>query len=112
MSAAGDGQLRRLFPDAQFVNVVRDRRDTTASLKRMAWYPHGTESAMSLWSLAADCAVHDGRALPADAWHEVVYERLVAEPESELRRLCEFLGPGEPGAGGGEGHDRQGRLVP
>jgi sulfotransferase family protein len=32
------------------------------------------------------------RAYPADVYHQVRYEDLVAEPEAHLRRICEFLG--------------------
>src|SRR5215467_3176159 len=32
------------------------------------------------------------RTMPADSYFELYYERLVDDPERELRRLCEFLG--------------------
>ena len=31
--------LMRLFPDAQIVHIVRDRRANVASLKKMPWWP-------------------------------------------------------------------------
>lgn len=84
--------LLRLFPDAQFVHVVRDGRDAVASLKRMRWYRDGPVAAMSLWATAVDYGARSRSVLPAGSWHEVVYERLVADPQAELRRLCAFLG--------------------
>ena len=84
--------LLRLFPDAQFVHVVRDGRDCVASLKRMSWFKQDSVGAMAMWASAIDYGRRNRRALPADAWHDVVYERLVADPEEELRRLCAFLG--------------------
>jgi hypothetical protein len=32
------------------------------------------------------------RAVPAERWHHVVYERFTAAPEAEIERLCQFLG--------------------
>ena len=83
--------LMRLFPDAQIVHVVRDPRDCVASLKRMPWWRAGTYHAVAAWADAVD---HTESA--AKRWPGVVlrvqYERLVADPETELRGLCEALG--------------------
>ncbi|MGH3042434.1 MAG: sulfotransferase family protein [Gaiellaceae bacterium] len=83
--------LMRLFPDAQIVNVIRDPRDCVASLKRMPWWKRSSYYAVSAWADAID---HVGRA--SRRWPGVVvplrYERLTADPESELRALCAALG--------------------
>lgn len=84
--------IRELFPDAQFVNIVRDGRDCVASLKEMSWYRHDFVYAVTTWALSVDVARHAVRELPADSFHELRYEDLVADPEGELRSLCEFLG--------------------
>jgi hypothetical protein len=84
--------LRELFPDAQFVHLVRDGRDCVASLKRMRWWHHGTTGAVATWVHAIDCADRAARRLPDGTWHEVRYEDLVADPKRELAALCTFLG--------------------
>lgn len=84
--------LRRMFPDAQFVQLVRDGRDCVASLKRMPWWQRDTCESITAWMRAVKNAEWSARALPAGTFHEVRYESLVAEPEKELRKLCEFLG--------------------
>ncbi len=84
--------LRQLFPDAQFVHIVRDGRDVVASLRRMDWFAYGDLSALSSWARAVDLGDHYRRSLPADTWYELRYEQLVADPEGELRRLCDYLG--------------------
>jgi hypothetical protein len=84
--------LRTLFPDAQFVHLVRDGRDCVASLKRMRWWRHGTTGAVATWVHAVDCGAREARRLPAGTWHELRYEDLVADPRRELESLCAFLG--------------------
>ena len=84
--------LRALFPDAQVVHIVRDPRDCVGSLARMPWWSHGTEGALATWVHAVDCAATARRQLPPDAFHELRYEDLVADPRGALTELCAFLG--------------------
>ena len=83
--------LLRLFPDAQIVHVVRDPRDCVASLKRMPWWRAGTYHAVAAWADAIDHTESAGQHWPGVVTH-VQYERLVGDPEAELRRLCAELG--------------------
>jgi len=82
----------RLFPDAQFVHLVRDGRDCVSSLKRMPWFGGTPHDAISAWCHAVDQGALWQRRLGPANWHELQYEHLVADPETELRRLCTFLG--------------------
>ncbi|MFC3984188.1 MULTISPECIES: sulfotransferase family protein [Streptosporangium] len=84
--------LLRLFPDAQFVHLIRDGRDCVASLKEMPWYNGSVYSAVSAWAEAVDFARHGAPKLPEGSYHELRYEDLTAAPEAQLRRLCDFLG--------------------
>lgn len=84
--------LRALFPDAQYVSIVRDGRDCVASLERMTWWTRGTYAAVSAWTQAVDYAARAARQLPPGSLHQVRYEQLVSDPESELTALCDFLG--------------------
>lgn len=82
----------RMFPDAQIIQIVRDGRACVASLKRMPWWTHDTPTAIAEWALAFDNCRRYARTLPADTFHEIRYENLVAEPDVELKSLCAFLG--------------------
>lgn len=84
--------LRRLFPGAAFIHVIRDGRAAAASLARMPWYKHGLEQAIGTWLLAVHHADAARDKLPAGTWLDLRYEDLLVEPEKELVRLCEFLG--------------------
>jgi hypothetical protein len=83
--------LSEHFPDAQFVNVVRDPIDVASSLLNVPWEP--SRSVISLahrWaeSVLAACQFS---AQHAERIHTVTYEILVREPEASTRSLCEFL---------------------
>lgn len=84
--------LLRLFPDAQIVHIVRDGRSCIASLKRMSWWTTGFDGALANWLMATERARKDTRHLGPDSFHQLRYENLVTDPETELRRLCGFLG--------------------
>ena len=83
--------LLRLFPDAQIVHIVRDGRANVASLKKMPWWPYDSIGSMASWSQAEFCSQRNAKRLPADVFHVIRYESLVADPEPVLRELCAFL---------------------
>ena len=92
------GFVRRRFPGAKLVHVIRDGRDVVCSLRRQ---PFSKVDAASWDSAAAArrCALQwrthvlAGLRFRSDpAYHEVRYEHLVRDPEPELRALLAFLG--------------------
>lgn len=92
-------ELAHLFPDAHFVQIIRDGRDVVASLLAMDWKDaSGAPLPITRDAGAAARAwaghIHAGRnARAAGArYHELRYERLAADPEAELRPLFAFLG--------------------
>ena len=84
--------ILRMFPDAQIIHLVRDGRACVASLKQVDWYSNSARTAMTAWSLAEARLTRLGRRLPADSYHHLRYEDLLADPRSELQSLCRFLG--------------------
>jgi sulfotransferase family protein len=81
----------RLFPDAHIVHIVRDPRDCVASLKRMPWWNRSVYHSMAAWAQAVDHTEAASRRWPGSVT-AVQYERLVADPERELRNLAAALG--------------------
>ena len=92
--------LERLFPDARFVHLVRDGRDAALSFLQMpagivtrSWStPTSAEGFACQWRTEVEAAQALGRRVGPERYLELRYEHLVADPESELRRICALAG--------------------
>jgi Sulfotransferase family len=94
--------LHGLFPFARTVHIIRDGRDVALSALEWATETKGPGK-LALWKEepVAVCALwwrrqvsagrRDGAQLGPSRYREVRYERLVAEPEAELRGISMFL---------------------
>lgn len=114
--------LAAAFPDAFFLHLYRDPRETISSMLD-AWRSHrfvtfpnlpgwqGPPWSMLLvpgwrelagkglaeivarqWSTATDQLLDDLTALSPDRWCVASYDRLISEPQAEIQRLCELIG--------------------
>jgi hypothetical protein len=81
-----------MWPDAQFVNVVRDPRAVVASICKIGWFEDDLAAGIELWERSQRCAERARRRLAEDQFLELRYETLVAEPRATLERLVAFLG--------------------
>jgi hypothetical protein len=97
--------LGRLFPNALWVHLVRDGRDAALSFLELpegfsgkTWaQPRTAAQFAARWRTEIAAARRLGRHAGA-RYLELRYEDLVAEPERELRRICEHASlPWEPG---------------
>lgn len=83
-----------LFPDAQFVNLVRDPRAATASQMRAPWYDDGRtlalEPALANWEYAVQRVDAFAERLRPDQLLDLRYEDLVVDPDAALTGICEF----------------------
>jgi LPS sulfotransferase NodH len=98
--------LERLFPDAQYVHLVRDGRDAALSFLRMpegtftrTWaHPKSVAEFACLWRTEVVAARELGVRVGTSRYLEVQYENLVAEPGAVVAAICEFARiPFEPG---------------
>jgi hypothetical protein len=83
--------LDRLWPDAQFVHLVRDGRNVALSYADVPFGPKSVGRAAYLWSRRLRAGVEAGRALPPDRYIEIHYENLVEDTEEQVKKLAEFL---------------------
>jgi hypothetical protein len=111
----------RLFPDALFIFLWRDPRETLSSIieawRSGRWKTYGSlagfdrpwslllppgwqamngrpveEIAALQWSVSNTLALQDLAELDPARWTSVRYADFVAQPEAQARRLCEFAG--------------------
>jgi hypothetical protein len=90
--------LERLFPDARYVHLIRDGRDAALSFLQMpegvvtkTWaHPRDAAGFACQWRTEVAAARALGRRAGASRYLELRYERLVEDPDSELRRTCTF----------------------
>lgn len=84
-------RLLDAFPDARFVNVVRDPRAVVNSRLRQSWTHNTAADNARFWVEAVQAARRQAPKL-GGRLTTVRYEDLVARPEAVLRSLCSFLG--------------------
>ncbi len=86
--------LAAIFPDAQFVQIIRDGRDAVLSMLernvdiRVFSFYQGAK----LWKRYVDAGRMMGAILPAERYLEFRFEDMLNEQEETLRRVCTFLG--------------------
>jgi hypothetical protein len=84
------GALATAFPTAQFVHIIRDGRDAAQSFHRRWGYdPLHT---ITRWKRTVAAGREQGHVLGGDRYLEVRYEALTTNPNSEMQRICAFLG--------------------
>ena len=81
----------RLFPGSRFVHIVRDGRDVAMSLRSVRFGPNDPMSAAGFWARRVRAGRRDGGRLGPQRYSEIRYEALVADPERELRAICEVI---------------------
>jgi hypothetical protein len=83
--------INELFPNCQFINVIRDGRDVVCSYKER-WGSKTILYAIKEWNRAINLTYAYRTKFPEDRYMEVRYEELVSHPERETKRMMEFLG--------------------
>jgi hypothetical protein len=89
--------LRKLFPKAVFVHLVRDVTDMVRSL--LNFYPEGRDrlvaneqAAYEYWLRRTTCCIEAEEAYGPRVVHRMRYSDIVRQPESAMRSLLDFLG--------------------
>jgi len=86
--------LNRYFPDCKIIHLVRDGRDCAlshASKEYIYGYENVLRSAVE-WREQTSLCHKMGAMLPPERFLESRYEDLVLTPETELQKICAFLG--------------------
>jgi hypothetical protein len=84
-----------MFPDAQYVNIVRDPRAAVASIRKAGelygWAAHDVPGGTDTWERSVRAADRWRRRFGTDRIIELRYEDLVSDPAAALRPIVAFL---------------------
>jgi hypothetical protein len=91
--------LHGLWPHAKFVHLIRDGRDVCLSVlqwrkgapKFPTWKEDPVSTTALWWEWNVKLGLEARTLLGPERYHELRYEHLVEDPETECRALCEFL---------------------
>lgn len=88
------GMIFALFPDAQFINMVRDPRAVVSSLMGIDFFPgdDALEAGTAMWEASIRNVDRFSRRLRPDQLLDVRYEDMVYNPAAVLERTCAFAG--------------------
>jgi hypothetical protein len=89
--------LRKLFPEAVFIHVLRDVREVVRSMlnfHRVAGthLVRNEQQAYKYWLRMVRACVQAERAYGSDVVHRVPYTALIGDPEGAIRSLLDFVG--------------------
>jgi len=108
-NAAGEGKQRwlektpyyvlhiktilEMFPDAQFINIIRDGRDCALSMlqRKNDLKIFNIYHAATIWKQYVDTAQQAAEHLNNDQYFELRYEDLTNDSENKLREICVFI---------------------
>ena len=86
------GQIRECFPNAQFIFINRDGRDSCADYLKSSFGPTNVFAAAEFWKLLQNAAKPWREKLSSQDWMDIRYEELVNKPTEVLSDICKFLG--------------------
>ena len=79
------------FPNAQFIFITRDGRDSIAEYMQSAFGSTNAFCGAELWLLGQNAVKPWRERLDSTQWLDVQYETLVRNPEAVLKEICSFL---------------------
>ncbi len=82
--------INELFPNCQFINIIRDGRDVVCSHKDR-WGRLIIYEAIKTWNKAAELTYQFRKQFNNNRYMEIKYEELINKPEEETKRMMKFL---------------------
>lgn len=101
-------RLANMFPEAKFINVIRDGRDVACSMVERGFWPIAAsldfpatttfrgevtfEKAIEYWVVMTRIARDMAKRLPESSYAEIRLEDLVFNQDAAVKRIMDFLG--------------------
>lgn len=85
-------EIGGLFPEAQFIHIVRDGRDMAIDISDSILLPYSVYSGANLWQRYVTAIRDSASRIDPGHYLEVRYEDLCANSETIIRRICDYLG--------------------
>ena len=83
--------LLDLIPNTKIISVIRDPRDVVASLSKQKWMPSNKVQSSKIYNDLIVEWIEIRRNLDKQSWIEVRLEDVVLEPETQIRKICDFI---------------------
>lgn len=83
--------IDEVFPDAQFIHIIRNGLNVVNSLQKMPWATSNIVDNTKKWTDAIGAARAAGKKLGPDRYMEIRYEELLSCPQMVIREMCAFL---------------------
>ncbi len=85
--------LKNMFPDAQFIHIIRDGRDCALSMfdRHPDFGVINVYHAAKYWQQYVEVGEIEGNKLESKDYMSVRYEDLLVQPEESLKKVCDFL---------------------
>jgi len=81
-----------VYPDAQFILLVRDPRDVAVSARKSVFSPCHPYLSALLWDEQQRIGEGLQLSLKRSQMYTIRYEDLLVDPNTSMRQLCDFLG--------------------
>lgn len=85
-------ELHKIFPDARFINILRDGRDVYWSLKKRLSGRKNIAVAAIEWRYKVKKAEEAFSRLPPGRALNVRFEDILLNPQPKIKEICDFLG--------------------
>lgn len=83
--------LETLYPEAQYVHIIRDGRDVALSLQKVNFGPKNFLQIAFCWQHYITSAQKFGDTVPQTRYHEIRYENLLRDPVGVMSDLARFV---------------------
>lgn len=83
--------LNALFPEAQYIHIIRDGRDVALSSQGTFFSRKNIIQLAFSWQKAVKIGQSFGRQLPESRYFELKYETLMQEPDKVITQLAHFV---------------------